>query len=67
MNEPSFLTVEDILFFHEQEILKAGGDPGIRQELEDKLEMKVDLVEYDAIKPALRDEIQREKELIPSL
>jgi death-on-curing protein len=32
MNEPSFLTVEDILFIHEQEILKAGGDPGIRQE-----------------------------------
>ena len=32
MNEPSFLTVEDILFIHEQEIQKAGGDPGIRQE-----------------------------------
>ena len=32
MNEPSFLTMEDILFIHEQEIQKAGGDPGIRQE-----------------------------------
>lgn len=30
MKEPSFLTVEDILFIHEQEIQKAGGDPGIR-------------------------------------
>ena len=32
MKEPSFLTMEDILFIHEQEIQKAGGDPGIRQE-----------------------------------
>lgn len=32
MNEPSFLTVEDILFIHEQEIQKAGGDSGIREE-----------------------------------
>jgi death-on-curing protein len=32
MKEPSFLTVEDILFIHEQEIQKAGGDPGIREE-----------------------------------
>lgn len=32
MDEPSFLSVEDILFIHEQEIKKAGGDPGIRQE-----------------------------------
>ena len=32
MKEPSFLTTEDILFIHEQEIQKAGGDPGIRQE-----------------------------------
>lgn len=32
MNEPSFLTLEDILFIHEQEIQKAGGAPGIREE-----------------------------------
>lgn len=32
MNEASFLTMEDILFIHEKEIQKAGGDPGIRQE-----------------------------------
>ncbi|HKK63618.1 MAG TPA: type II toxin-antitoxin system death-on-curing family toxin [Bacteroidales bacterium] len=32
MKEPSFLNTEDILFIHEQEIQKAGGDPGIRQE-----------------------------------
>ena len=31
MKEPSFLTMEDILFIHEQEIQKAGGDPGIRE------------------------------------
>lgn len=31
MDEPSFLSMEDILFIHEQEIQKAGGDPGIRQ------------------------------------
>lgn len=29
MKEPSFLTTEDILFIHEHEIQKAGGDPGI--------------------------------------
>lgn len=33
---------------------------GIQQELEDKLGMKVDLVEYDPIKPALKDDILRE-------
>ena len=32
MNAPSFLTMEDILFIHKQEIQKAGGDPGIRKE-----------------------------------
>jgi death-on-curing protein len=32
MKEPSFLSVEDILFIHDQEIQKAGGDPGIREE-----------------------------------
>jgi len=32
MAEPSFLSVEDILFIHKQEIQKAGGDPNIRQE-----------------------------------
>lgn len=31
MDEPSFLSMEDILFIHEQEIQKAGGDLGIRQ------------------------------------
>jgi len=35
---------------------------GIKQELEDALEMKVDLVEYDTIKPALKDDILREEE-----
>lgn len=35
---------------------------GIQQELEDTLGMKVDLVEYDAIKPALKDEILRDEE-----
>ncbi len=34
----------------------------IQQELEDELGMKVDLVEYDAIKPALKDEILRDEE-----
>jgi predicted nucleotidyltransferase len=34
---------------------------GIQQELEDELGMKVDLVEYDAIKPILRDEILSEE------
>jgi len=32
MKEPSFLTMEDILLIHEQEIQKAGGDPGIRKD-----------------------------------
>jgi len=35
---------------------------GIQQELEDTLGIKVDLVEYDAIKPALKDEILRDEE-----
>ena len=35
---------------------------GIQQELEDELGTKVDLVEYDAIKPALKDDILREEE-----
>jgi len=35
---------------------------GIQQELEDNLGIKVDLVEYDAIKPALKDDILREEE-----
>lgn len=35
---------------------------GIQQEIEDELGMKVDLVEYDAIKPALKDDILREEE-----
>jgi len=34
----------------------------IQQDLEDTLGMKVDLVEYDAIKPALRDEILKDEE-----
>lgn len=34
---------------------------GIQQELEDTLGMKVDLVEYDAIKPALKDEILQDE------
>jgi len=34
---------------------------GIQQELEDALGMKVDLVEYDAIKPALKDEILQDE------
>ena len=36
MKEPSFLSVEDILFIHNQEIQKAGGDPSIREEQEVK-------------------------------
>ena len=32
MEEPCFLSVKDVLFIHEQEIKKAGGDPGIRHE-----------------------------------
>lgn len=35
---------------------------GIQQELEDELGMKVDLVEYDAIKPALKEDILRDEE-----
>ncbi len=35
---------------------------GIQQELEDILGIKVDLVEYDAIKPALKDEILRDEQ-----
>ena len=35
---------------------------GIQQELEDELGLNVDLVEYDAIKPALKDEILRDEE-----
>lgn len=36
----------------------------IQQELEDVLKMKVDLVEYSSIKPALRDHILSEEVLI---
>lgn len=35
---------------------------GIQQELEDELGIKVDLVEYESIKPALKDEILRDEE-----
>ncbi|MGK7391297.1 MAG: nucleotidyltransferase family protein [Candidatus Cyclobacteriaceae bacterium M2_1C_046] len=34
---------------------------GIQQELEDELEMNVDLVEYDSLKPALREDILKEE------
>ena len=34
---------------------------GIQQELEDKLNMKVDLVEYDSLKPALKKDILKEE------
>jgi len=34
---------------------------GIQQELEDELGMNVDLVEYDSIKPALKNDILREE------
>lgn len=34
---------------------------GIKQELEDKLNMSVDLVEYDSLKPALKDDILKEE------
>ncbi len=34
---------------------------GIQQELEDELDMKVDLVEYDSLKPALREDILKEE------
>lgn len=30
MSEPSFLTLEEILFIHQQEIHASGGDPAIR-------------------------------------
>lgn len=32
MPEPSFLTLEDILFIHQQEIETAGGEPSIRDQ-----------------------------------
>jgi uncharacterized protein len=35
---------------------------GIQQELEDELGMKVDLVEYEALKPALKEDILRDEE-----
>jgi len=35
---------------------------GIQQELEDELGIKVDLVEYRAIKPALKEKILRDEE-----
>jgi predicted nucleotidyltransferase len=35
---------------------------GIQQELEDALNMNVDLVEYDTIKPELREDILRDEE-----
>ncbi|WP_340106111.1 nucleotidyltransferase family protein [Rhodohalobacter sp. 8-1] len=35
---------------------------GIQQELQDELGMKVDLVEYKAIKSALKDDILRDEE-----
>jgi predicted nucleotidyltransferase len=34
---------------------------GIQQELEDELNMKVDLVEYDSLKPALREDVLKEE------
>jgi len=34
---------------------------GIQQELEDELNMKVDLVEYESLKPALREDILKEE------
>lgn len=34
---------------------------GIQQELEDELRMKVDLVEYDSLKPALKEDILKEE------
>jgi len=34
---------------------------GIQQELEDELNMKVDLVEYDSLKPALKEDILKEE------
>jgi predicted nucleotidyltransferase len=35
---------------------------GIQQELEDELGMRVDLVEYEALKPALKEDILRDEE-----
>ena len=35
---------------------------GIQQELENELGMKVDLVEYETIKPVLKDDILRDEE-----
>lgn len=34
---------------------------GIQQELEDELNMKVDLVEYDSLKPALKEGVLKEE------
>jgi len=34
---------------------------GIKQELEDELDMKVDLVEYDSLKPALKKDILKDE------
>ena len=34
---------------------------GIQQELEDELNMNVDLVEYDSLKPALKEDILNEE------
>ena len=34
---------------------------GIKQELEDELGMKVDLVEYDSLKPVLKEDILSEE------
>ncbi len=31
MSEPTFLSLEDILHIHEQEIIKSGGEPNIRE------------------------------------
>lgn len=30
MHDPMFLTLDDVLFIHEQEIIKAGGEPNVR-------------------------------------
>ncbi len=37
---------------------------GIKQEIEDSLEQRVDLVEYDTIKPIIKDAILREQLVI---
>jgi len=31
MSDPRFLTLDDVLFIHEQEIKTAGGEPNIRE------------------------------------